>query len=367
MKRRILTNAIQKRLSIVGFTVLSILLASVSLYGQPPAGERLVFYLDSNSHLHALFAPNGSGWTDVDITVTDQIPVATGALTSFVDDYDDVWVDYLEDNNQICELVITGISSSGFTGGEFVPTSVSGAPLPASASQLTGLVDSNDNYIHVFYEGTNANVYEFYHSGPGYPPPTITFDDPTSFAKAPVAAYGSGLTSYIDLTSSIHYMHVNYLGTNQNVYELLWDGGTKWYSNDLTSLAGAPVAASGSALTGFIDSTTQYMHVFYLGTNQNVYELVYSGGAIWISYDVTSTAGAPVAASGSALTGFNKLVDVGDWGVHVMYLGTNGHVYALRIAATFSYFDATAASGGGLPPELVHVRIRQLSSARFPA
>jgi len=56
-------NSVQKRLSIVALTVLLILFASVSLYGQLPAGERFVVYLSSDGHLHTLFAPSGSGWT----------------------------------------------------------------------------------------------------------------------------------------------------------------------------------------------------------------------------------------------------------------------------------------------------------------
>lgn len=337
---------VRKRFSVVGLTVALILFASVSLYSQPPAGERLVFYLASNSHLHALFAPSGSGWTDVDLNVTNSyIPIATAgsALTSFVDYFDYVHVFYLENTSQICELVITGISSSGFTGGEFVPTSIPGAPPATAGSALTAFVDptsGSSNIIHVFYQGTNGQVYEFYHSGPGFPPPVVTFDDPTSLAGGPAAASDSALTSFIDGG----VMHVFYFGTNANVYELYWVSGNAWHSDNPTSLAGAPGAGSEGSLTSFVDGSG-VMHVFYLNS-QNVHELYWNG--TWHTDDATSQAGAPLNVSGSALTSFVNTSGRGDTGLHVMYLGTNENVYALHSNSSpaWSYFDATAASGG---------------------
>ena len=98
-------------------------------------------------------------------------------------------------------------------------------------------------------------------------------------------------------------MHVFYLGTNQNVYELYWSGGSAWHSDDPTSLAGAPVAAAGSKMSSFIGGGSG-MHVLYLGTNAHVYELHWMGGTTWVTFDATAASGAPVAASGSALTSF---------------------------------------------------------------
>jgi hypothetical protein len=340
--------AFQKRLSVVALTVLLILFARVSLYGQIPAGERLVFYLSSDGHLHTLFAPSGRGWTDVDLNIKNSViplPTFGTQLTSFLDYYHYVHVFYLENTSQICELVITGISSAGFSGGEFVPTSVPGAPAAAAGSALTAFLDTSsgsNNFIHVFYQGTNGHVYEFYHSGPGYPPPTVTFDDPTSLGHGPVATSGSALTSFMQ--SGV--MHVFYFGTNANVYELYWTGGTSWHSDNPTSLAGAPAAASVGSLTSFIDGSG-FMHVFYL-SGQNVHELYWTGGATWHIDDATTQAGAPLNASGSALTSFVNTSGLGDTGMHLISLGTNQHVYAFHSMSSpaWGYFDATAASSG---------------------
>jgi len=127
---------------------------------------------------------------------------------------------------------------------------------------------------------------------------------------------------------------------------LYWISGTTWHSDDPTSLAGAPAATSGSALTSFVDGSG-IMHVFYL-SGQNVHELYWVGGTTWRTDDLNSESGAPATAAGSALTSFVNTDGVGDTGMHVMYLGTNEHVYALHSSSSpaWSYFDATAASGG---------------------
>jgi len=237
---------------------------------------------------------------------------------------------YIDANHQIWEILEVEPSS-------WITKNVSGAtgaPAAVAGSALTGFFDASGVFTHVFYEGTNGHLYELY----GDSQQVWHFDDPTSLARgAPVAASGSALTSFIDGG----VMHVFYLGTNNNVYELYWTGGTAWHSDDPTSLAGAPAAGSVGSLTSFVGSGV--MHVFYL-SSQNVHELYWNG--VWHTDDPTSLAGAPVDAPGSALTSFVNTSGSGDTGMHVMYLGTNEHVYALHSVPAWGYFDATAASGG---------------------
>jgi len=320
----------------------------VSVYGQTnPPGERFVFYLDSNSHLHELYAvASGSDWTDLDWE-TAGVPVAASgsALTSIVDNLGLVHVYYEGTSQQILEFYQLEGNAGGWS--DRSPSSLADAPAAVVGSALTCLVDRSrgNNVIHVFYRGTNENVYELYTSNEGA---NWYSDDPTSLAGAPVAASGSALTSFIDLSNGNDFMHVFYLGTNDNVYELYWIGGGAWHSDDPTTLSGAPTPASTSSkITSFIDNTggtASIMHVFYPGSNQNVYEMYYSGD--WHSDDPTSLAGAPIAVSGSALTSFINISGSGDTGMHVMYLGANENVYALHWVTDWSYFDATTVSDG---------------------
>lgn len=342
-------SAVQKRLFVVALTAVLILLASASLCGQVTLspGERFAFYIASNGHMHALFAPNGGSWGDVDLTGQNSFcPAAAvgSSVTSLVDNVGYVHAYYMTTTNQICEFGINGISTSlGYAGYVTMPTTVAGAPAPASGSALTAFVDpasGSEDFVHVFYQGTNGQVYEFYYDGSGAGGTVYTFDDPTSLGGGPVAASHAAVTSFIDGG----VMHIFYLGTNNNVYELYWTGGTSWHSDDPTSLAGAPVATSGSALTSFVDGSG-VMHVFYLNS-QDVHELYWSSA--WHTDNVNAEAGAPVTALGSGLTGFVNASGLGDTGMHVMFLGTNEFVYALHSTTSpaWGYFDATAASGG---------------------
>jgi len=214
-----------------------------------------------------------------------------------------------------------------------------------SGSALTSFIDNTNNSSipHVFYVGTNENVNEVYYTTAWHS------DDPTSLAGAPIAAAGSSLTSFVFFFQGNNFLKSNldvFYEANQQVYELVWPG--HWSVDVPTILARAPLATYGSALTSFVDESNinqPIRHVFYLGTNENVYEL-YDTTA-WHSDDPTSLAGAPIAVAGSALTSFIN-TGIGDTGMHVMYLGTNHHVYALRWVSgrAWSYFDATAASHG---------------------
>jgi hypothetical protein len=339
-------NVVQKRLSVLGLTVALTFLVSVPLYGS--AGTRHIFYLDSGGHVHQLYS-TASGWSDVDVTAITNAAVAVSgsALTSFLDHTTNyAYVYYLGTNHHVYELYGTGTAWVSYD-----PTFLAGAPVAASGSALTSFIDNtNNNSIpHVFYMGTNQNVYELY-----YTSTTGTWhsDDPTTLAGAPVATAGGSLTSflvYFVLSGTLQTtMQVFYVATNGQIYDLDW--GSFWSFQVPSVLAHAPAPASGSALTSFVDETNDnagkpVLHVFYLGTNENVDELYYTSA--WHSDDPTSLAGAPVAVSGSALSSFINIVG-GDTGMHVMYRGTNEHLYGLHWVSgpSWSYFDATTASHG---------------------
>lgn len=324
-------NATSKRFLTVALTVLAILFTCVSFYGQDSSPtERFIFYADSLAELNLLESPEPGLWTDSHFA--SGFP--TGSPMTVVNSNTDVDFFYINANQ------ITSIGGGNLRGWGAGCPCVVGAPAPAAGSALTSFVDESALVTHVFYEGTNGHIYEFYcacNSGG-----TWHFDDPTSLAGgAPAAAPGSALTSFIDGG----VMHVFYLGANNNVYELYWISGTVWHSDDPTALAGAPVATSGSPLASFVDSGGA-MHVFYWNS-QNVHEVFWTGGTAWHTDVPTALAGAPVGAVGSALIGFANTSGKGDTGGHVMYLGTNAHVYTLSLTpGVWHYFDATASSGG---------------------
>jgi len=341
-------NAVQKRLSVLALTVLLILFACVSLCSAVSSGTRHVFYEDSSGHVHQLYS-TPSGWSDVDLTALTNAPVAelnpgfSTGLTSVLDSATNyVHVYYLGGNQHIYELYGTGT-----TWYRDDPTALAAGVVAQFSSGLTSLIGSG-SVIHVFYWDSNYSLQELYWLGGT----TWHHDSPAALAgeSGKVPGYdGAPLTSFIDLSNGSNFMHVfcpSYDG-QFNVSELYWVGGSAWHYDSPMALAGAPTPEA-SYITSFIDNTnnSSVMHLFYEGGNQHIYELYYPAWP-WHYDDPTSLAGAPVAEyinPSTPLTSF--LGTVNSTGMHVIYLGTNHHVYELHWTTAWSYFDATAASGG---------------------
>lgn len=299
-------------------------------------GSIHAFYLGTNHHVYELYG-SGTTWFSDDATSQAGAPVAVSgsALTSIIVTPGIPYVYYLGTNFHVYELW-KGSDTTWFSNDI---TQLAGAPAAVSGSALTSFDDTGNgttNIIHVYYLGTNEDVYELYETSAWHS------DSPTALANGPAAVSGSALTSFVDHSGGGDVMHLFYLGTNHNVYELYWDGGTAWHSDSPTSLGGAPAAASGSALTSFVDTVgADAMRVFYVGTNGDLYELYWRSA--WYNYNLTSLSGAPVPASGSALTSFQDILG----GVRVYFIATNSHVYQLY---GYTPTDLTKTSGAnGMP------------------
>jgi len=180
-------------------------------------------------------------------------------------------------------------------------------------SALTSVTDSAGD-MHVYYFGSNNHVYELAWFGGSWHPRDVTGD-----AGGQLAVTGSVLTSIADGAGD---MHVYYLSSNNHVCELAWFGGS-WHPRDVAGDAGGQPAVAGSVLTSITDGAGD-MHVYYLGSNNHVYELAWNSGC-WNPRDVTGDAGGQLATSGSVLTSITD--GAGD--MHVYYLGSNNHVCEL--------------------------------------
>jgi hypothetical protein len=173
----------------------------------------------------------------------------------------------------------------------------------------------------VVYEGTNQHVYQLVF----VPGVAWVSQDLSNFSGtlAPLAATGSALISY-SLGSS--NAQVVYEGTNQHIYQLVWVPGTTWVSQDLSDFSGtlAPLAAIGSALTNYsVGSNNE--QVVYIGANRHVYQLAWVPGVTWVSQDLTTLASAPLAASGSSLSAYS----LGSTNAEVVFMGADHHIYQL--------------------------------------
>jgi hypothetical protein len=217
----------------------------------------------------------------------------------------------------------TGVSGGGSyvtlsgAGWSDITTLNGGPETESQSSVITGFSDSSGE--HVFYLGPNHHVYHLYYAfNPGK---WMGAADLTTLTGAPVAASGSSLTSFSDTPGE----HLIYLGTNNHVYQLYYNfNAHAWGYGDLTSITGNVPAAAGSALASFFDSSGE--HIFFLGTNQHVYQLYFENSANkWVAVeDLTAAVGGQLAASGSSLGVLSE-----QYGEYVIYQDSNQKLWEL--------------------------------------
>ena len=198
----------------------------------------------------------------------------------------------------------------------------------APGTHLDGYQTTFNNQQHVNFIGTDNHVHELVYTD------HWSHNDLTAAAGAPSAIAGSPLDGYqTDFNSQ---QHVNFIGTDHHVHELVYSN--RWSHNDLTAAAGAPNAASGSALDGYETSFNKQQHVNFIGTDNHVHELVYSSS--WSHNDLTAAAGAPNAVTVGRLDGYQTSFNSQQ---HVNFIGPDNHVCELVYSSRWSYNDLIQA------------------------
>jgi hypothetical protein len=155
--------------------------------------------------------------------------------------------------------------------------------------------------------------------------------------KAPPAAPGSALSTYqfLNLPGSNVEVQVVYLDTAGHLHEMgsfpNADGLTRWGHLDMTLQAGAPTAVAGSPLSGYGWPNGYYLkQVVYLDDAGHVWELLNNTVGPWSAADLTQLSGAPPAAAGSPLSGFVWTAGQAGAGTkQVVFLDDAGHVHEL--------------------------------------
>ena len=322
--------------------------SSLAAFYAKSAGLEHVVYLGTNGHVCFLsFNSTSSTWNFSDATTaTGSTPAAAGsALVAFEDASSlpaTLDVVYIGANQHVNQLSLNG-TTAAWSNQDL--TALTGNTLAAPGSALAatpGLVNFNG---HIIYVGTNAHVYQLWRNVSAG---TWTNQDLTAGTGNTLAATGSALAQFFD---SFGGQHVVYLGRNQHVYQLYWNDATgAWSNQDLTAATGNTLAAVGSPLTAFLgrifSKNRDSEDIIYLGTNGHVLQLWFNpSSGSWTNQDLTTfppTIGA-LAASGSAVTGFVD-PNIQSGGEHAFYLGTNNHVYQLYhdlAAGTWTNQDLT--------------------------
>ncbi len=147
------------------------------------------------------------------------------------------------------------------------------------------------------------------------------------------AAIGDGDTNYF-VAAGVS-SHVYYVGENQHVYQLFFDG-QGWSNQDVTASSGtSALAANGTGLSSYFVSADGSSHIYYEDTRQHTNELVFDSTG-WYDLDLMriyslsgqiSTGGTPVPGVTITLSGATAGATTSD---------ANGD-YSFGVAAGGSY------------------------------
>ena len=323
-----------------------------------PAGQS-IFYRGADQQIHHLYS-NTTWFTDNPGGLTNAQPVALGSsISSFLDPTGVTTgkpagqsIFYVGTDQNVYHIYSN--TTTWFTDD---PTAMTGAILASPGSPLssfldpTGVTNGGKSGQAIFYIGTDQHVHHFFTDT------TWHTDDPTAMTGAPLAASGGkGLCSFLDATGATTGgpgQAIFYIGTDQHVHHLF--SNTAWFTDDPTAMTGAPLAATGSSLSCFLDpngvttGSPAGQSVFYIGTDQHVHHL-YSNTS-WHHDDLTAMTGAPSAATGSPLTSFLDPTGVTTGkpaGQSIFYIATDQHVHHLYSNTTWFTDDPTAMTGA--PP-----------------
>jgi len=273
------------------------------------------------------------------------VPSASSNLAHLVDEGGGESVVFVGANQHVYQISYN-LSNSTTTWSNKDLTTATASTLAAAGSSLAALYAKSTGIEHIAYLGTNRHVC-FLSLDPASN--SWKFADPTAATGNTLAVAGSDLVAYEDASILPATLKVVYIGANQHVYQLSLNAATAaWSNQDLTALTGNTLAASGSALAAVQGIVNNNLHIIYLGTNAHVYQLWFNvSAATWANQDLTAGTGNTLAASGSALAQFFDSFG----GQHVVYLGRNQHVNQLYwndATGAWSNQDLTAATGNTL-------------------
>ena len=236
-------------------------------------------------------------------------------------------------------------TSSAFAGSSTTSASFPLPPRPLAAIGPPPLANTPPILTeqHVNYIGIDGHIHERVHYTTG----NWVHNDLTALSgNSTLPAAGSALDAYPGPSGG---QHINYISTDNHIHELyIPQGGSKWINNDLTSLAKAILPRAGTPLGGYVDNDNA-QHVNFIGADNHIHELLIRPNGSWIDNDLTVLSGSGIGHSAhSPLDGY-----IGpDGGQHVNFIGSDGHVHELYILPHGSWVnnDLNKLSGNSIAP-----------------
>jgi RHS repeat-associated protein len=283
-------------------------------------------YLAGDQHVHAIYW-NGTTWGTNDATVWSGAPPAAAgsALTTLLDSGGTYRWAFQGSNQHLYEITYNNATAGGYQD----MTAAAGAPLAVAGSSLSSYTTSTgQGWV---YLAGDQHVHAIYWNGT-----TWGTNDATVWSGAPPAAASSALTTLFDSGGTYRWA---FQGSNQHLYEITYNNATGGGYQDLTAAAGAPVAATGTALASY--QVGQQLQWYFLDTNNHVDHIICTIGSTSCMWqDLTTATGAPAAVTGSALTAFADSSTLSYWA----FVGSNQHVYEGYWTGSFGYNDLNATA-----------------------
>lgn len=246
-----------------------------------------VFYLGTDQFVHVLTWSPGLPWKeDTTLDGTTRTAAVVGSPLSGHPTAASQEIFYLGANQHVYELWRWSKTFDGWHSTDVTAANVT-KPVATPGSPLAGFYDKVEGNDAMFYVGTNGHVYELLFSSSQW-----SSIDVTAKTGAPSAATGSPLAAHLNTVAGTE--EVFFLDSNKNVQEF-WAPSTNptgWNNGNVTAQSQGALAFPGSPLSTNVSTIDNTDHVFYIGSDQNVHEMWWNG--IWHS-DAVNTQTSPAA------------------------------------------------------------------------
>jgi len=301
--------------------------------------QQHVNYIGADAHVWELVYTDNVGWGHTDLSVRANAVEWLPRPDSPLDGYTTGWnnqqhVNYIGNDGHVHELVYKDNSGWGHTDLSSTTNATWVEWLPRPDSPLDGYATAWNNQQHVNYIGNDGHVHELVYienSGWRHTNPNLSVSaDATQVdwlprSDSPLDGYATGWNNQ---------QHVNYIGNDSRVHELVYIDHSGWKHTDLCAGFATTqpdwLPRPDSPLDGYATEWNNQQHVNYIGKDNRVHELVYTDNIGWKPTDLSAAGNATQAdwlpRPGSPVDGYATA-----WNnqQHVNYIGNDGHVHEL--------------------------------------
>ncbi|HET9281362.1 MAG TPA: RHS repeat-associated core domain-containing protein [Candidatus Angelobacter sp.] len=220
----------------------------------------------------------------------------------------------------------------------FLQTAQGGSPVTprtSTAISIANYLTNNNDDVYVI--GSNNHIYEFYDSTGVW-----QSRDLTTLTGAPAAASNSNLANTYNSASG--NTRVYYVGSDQHLHEVWCCNNGNWTTDDISSISWNSSTSNiltNSPLSAYVNNGAYYIDV--IGTNQNIYHM-YDETGTWQARNLTWS-GAPNAGTGSSVA---STFNVAKWTTSVYFVATDQHLHVFTCCpnnGNWGTYDVTSQAG----------------------